>query len=99
MLTSSWEWVNGQKDSFPDTLTVAEVNWQSFCLAGLAAPAAAFTSAPYVINAQEPYVGALITGEQAQWLVGLLSELEPVKFPVMQIKFLSLWYMHFPNCI
>ncbi|PSN46785.1 Maternal protein pumilio, partial [Blattella germanica] len=26
------------------------------------APAAAFTSAPYVINAQEPYVGALITG-------------------------------------
>lgn len=54
---------NGLENSFL-TLTVAEVNWQCFCLAGLAAPAAAFTSAPYVINAQEPYVGALITGEQ-----------------------------------
>lgn len=33
-------------------------------VSGLAAPAAAFTSAPYVINApQEPYVGTLIAGK------------------------------------
>lgn len=38
--------------------------------AGLAAPAA--FSAPYVINAQEPYVGTLITGK---YFLALLSNL------------------------
>jgi len=63
-LATCWGRENSLENSFPGSLEVAEVNWQCFCPAGLAAPAAAFTSAPYVINAQEPYVGALITGEQ-----------------------------------
>ena len=35
---------------------------------GLAAPAPTAFSAPYVINAQEPYVGTLIAGELVSFI-------------------------------